>query len=156
MTPKKVINKTRKNTFRERAWKVMRALGNYSLTDLATIADVPYENIKHYHQCLVAAGYARQIGTRKFEGRVGCDKVFRLVKNTGPKTPIQKELRFLFDPNNGEYWAENPELVAEVAAGGTPNPFLPGKAITGKIKISGKPVRLLAPRKPKPEVSDVD
>jgi len=156
MRPKKVINKARKNTDRERAWKVMRAMGNYTLTDLASVADIPYGNIGHYHQCLVAAGYVRQVGTKRVEGRPGFDKVYRLIKNTGPKPPIQKDLRFLFDPNNGQYWADNPELIAEVAAGGDPEPFLPEKAITGKIKIYGKPVRLLAPRKPKKGVTDVD
>lgn len=109
-------NNLRKNTGRERAWKLMRAMRMYTLADIATLAESDCENIRHYHQCLVRAGYARQVGTRRQEGRPGLDKVYRLVKKTGPKPPVQKALRFIFDPNSGEYWSEDPAQVAEVTA----------------------------------------
>jgi len=145
-----VSNKPRKNTFREKVWKLMRIMGNYTLTDLTTLAECPYENISHYHQCLVKAGYARQTGTKRQEGRPGFDKIFRLVKNTGPKPPIQKELRFLFDQNTGEYWAEDPARVAEaIIHAGTQWDPGPATAITGKIKL-GSGVKLLCPRKKNP------
>jgi hypothetical protein len=111
-----MINKPRKNTRRERAWKLMRSMGNYILADIAILAEADLQNIRHYHQCLVKAGYARQVGIRKQEGRPGFDKVYRLIKNTGPKPPIQKALRFVFDPNSGDYWAEDPEIIARVTA----------------------------------------
>lgn len=158
---KKVRNVTRQNTAREKAWKLMRLMGNYTLGEIATLIEADVENIRHYHQCLVHAGYVRQVGTKRQEGRPGFDKVFRLVKNTGPKPPVQKDLRFIFDPNNGEYWAEDPERVACVIVGAIPSgrPVLepdsgrgtasPLQGITGKIKL-GSGQKLLCPRKNSP------
>lgn len=108
------MNHLRRDTRRERAWKLMRTLGSYTLTEIATLAGADVENIRHYHQCLVKAGYARNTGTKKQEGRPGLDKVYRLVKNTGPRPPVQKSLRFLFDPNICEYWSADPGLEAQV------------------------------------------
>jgi hypothetical protein len=145
----------------------MRIIGKYTLSEIATLAEADVENIRHYHQCLVAAGYVRQVGTKKQEGRPGTDKIFRLVKNTGPKPPIQKDLRFIFDPNNGEYWSEDPERAALLSvipaqAG------IQGKAVAGAMVVAGmiertgkmpqmtgitgkidlkKPLRLLCPRR---------
>lgn len=109
-------NNIRKNTGRERAWKLMRSMGKYTLSDIATLAEADYDNIRHYNLCLLKAGYVRQVGTKRQEGRSGCDKVYRLVRNTGPRPPIQKALRFIFDPNNREYWAEDAALIAEATA----------------------------------------
>ena len=92
---KKGHNNIRKNTCREKAWKLMRLMGNYTLTEITTLTEADYGNISHFHQCLIRAGYVKQVGKKTQEGRPGFDKVYRLVKNTGPKCPIQKELRFL-------------------------------------------------------------
>ena len=149
------MNKPRKNTAREKAWKLMRLMGRYTLGEIATLIEADVDNIRHYHQCLVAAGYVREIGTQKQAGRPGLDKVFRLVKNTGPKPPVQKELKFLFDPNNGEYWCENPEFVgAQFIAPGTTDTTGSTSGISGKIKL-GSGVRVLCPR-PKKAVPRVD
>lgn len=147
-------NLLRKNTAREKAWKLMRLMGNYTLSEIATLVEADAENLRHYHQALVHAGYVKQVGTKKQEGRSGVDKVFRLVKNTGPKPPVQKELRFIFDQNTGEYWCEDPERVAEMIASPHPNPLPKGEGsrqagegcITGKIKL-GSGIRTLCPRK---------
>lgn len=127
-------NTLRKNTGRERAWKLMRSLGNYTLTDIATLAEAVYENVGHYHQCLVKAGYVRQVGTKRQEGRPGFDKIYRLVRNTGPKPPIQKALRFVFDPNTGEYWAEDPKVIAKATAEAAAVKVKPKAVIRVKIK----------------------
>lgn len=140
-------NNIRKNTSREKAWKLMRSMGSYTLSEIATLAEADVENIRHYHLCLVAAGYVRQTGTRRQEGRGGVDKVFRLIKNTGPKPPVQKELRFLFDQNTGEYWADDPEKVADSIGNGAIHP-VPIEGLTGKIKL-GCGIKLLCPRNPK-------
>ena len=138
------MNNSRTDTMRARAWRLMRTIGNYTLTEIATLAEADYANISHYHQCLVKAGYARQVGTRKQEGRPGFDKVYRLVRNTGPKPPIQKSLRFLFDPNTKEYWADDPEIMANM-----PKPIaVPTVSGPGAPKPKPTPrVRLLCPRK---------
>jgi hypothetical protein len=132
-----IKNHIRKNTSRERCWRLMRTLGNYTLTEVATLAEADVENIRHYHQCLISAGYVKQVGTKRQEGRSGFDKVYRLVKNTGPKPPVQKSLRFLFDPNTSEYWAADPELMAQtiIAVDVVPSP----DNGTKKIRIYVKP-----------------
>lgn len=109
-------NNLRKNTCRERAWKVMRNMQSFTLSEVCTIAEVPYSNISHWNQCLVAAGYIRQTGKKKQDGRPGFDKVFRLIKNTGPNPPVQKSIRFLYDPNTSEYWAADPEVMAQTVS----------------------------------------
>ena len=141
------MNAIRKNTNREKAWKLMRMKQTYTLNEIATLAEADVENIRHYHACLVLAGYARKIGEKRQEGRPGFDNVYRLVKNTGPKPPVQKDLRFIFDPNNGEYWGENPHQTAREIEG-TERPTISGPLppITGKIKL-GSGVRLLCRRK---------
>lgn len=131
------MNHIRKNTHREKVWKLMRTLGNYTLSEIATLAEADYDNINHYHQCLVKAGYVKQVGRKKQEGRPGSDKVFRLIKNTGPKPPVQKSVRFLFDPNINEYWAADPELMKQtiIAVDVVPSPDNGIK----KIRIHVKP-----------------
>jgi predicted transcriptional regulator len=140
-------NKLRKNTARERAWKLMRTMKTYTLTDIATLAEADYDNVSHYHQCLVKAGYVRQVGTRRQEGRPGIDKIYRLIRNTGSKPPTQKGLRFLYDFNTGEYWSEDPERIAAIMAASRELP-LAGKeeGITGKLKL-GSGVKMLCPKK---------
>ena len=125
----------------------MRIKPSYTLGEIATLAEAAVENLRHYHLCLVAAGYVKQTGTKKQEGRPGIDKVFRLVKNTGPKPPVQKNLKFIFDQNTGEYWAENPHQLAREMENVKPSTIEgPLPPITGKIKL-GIGVKLLCPRK---------
>ncbi len=142
----KVRNVIRPNTNREKAWKVMRAMITFTLSDVVITADVPYENIRHYVDCLLHAGYVRKDGKKRIDGRPGFDVIYRLIKNTGPKPPVQKALRFLYDPNTKEYWSENPELMAILSAFATVTdvPELP--PLKGSVK---KYVPLLCPRKKK-------
>ena len=99
-------NAIRKHTNREKAWKVMRGMRSFTAADIASVAEVPDENIKHWMRCLVHAGYLRVTGKKRQEGRPGTENVYLLLKNTGPKPPVQKELRFLFDQNTNTYWCE--------------------------------------------------
>lgn len=155
-------NNVRKNTAREKAWKLMRVMRTFTLSDLATLGETDYANIKHYVQCLIVAGYVRVEGKRQQEGRKGRDNVLRLIKNTGPKPPIQKALRFLYDQNSGEYWSENPEIAALMTAQQPVPAVLPpvtmgpdGKWISGRIHIKDfKP--LLSRRTKKTEAPHVD
>ena len=149
----KVRNVIRPHTNRERAWKVMRAMITFTVTDIAITADVPVENIRHYVQCLACAGYLRKEGKKSIPGRGGFDVIYRLIKNTGPKPPVQKALRFLYDPNTGEYWAENPEMAAFMAE---PLVNAPQPTVLPHVKGSIKKfVPLLCPRMKKEGSSNV-
>lgn len=145
----KIRNVRRLNTNREKAWKVMRAMPTFTIADIATLIEVPVDNIRHYIDCLLHAGYIRKAGKKRIPCRSGIDNIYRLIKNTGPKPPVQKALRFLYDPNTKEYWSENPELMAILSAFETVAevPELP--AVRGSIK---KYVPLLCPRKKKEAV----
>lgn len=140
-------NIIRQNTNREKAWKVMRAMLSFTIADVVITAEVPYENIRHYVDCLLHAGYLRKEGRKPVAGRPGLDNIYRLVKNTGPKPPVQKALRFLYDPNTKEYWSENPELTARLTESASSTD---GQLVSPSIKGSIKPyVPLLCQRKKK-------
>jgi len=92
-------NKVHLNSDRAKAWKVIRGIsGNFTVSEIVTIVGANYENIKRYIRCLYDAGFIRN------EGRKGHEKVYRLIRNTGPKPPVQKTMKFIFDPNTNEYW----------------------------------------------------
>ena len=148
----KVRNVIRPNTNREKAWKVMRAMITFTLSDVVITADVPYENIRHYVDCLLHAGYVRKDGKKRIDGRPGFDVIYRLIKNTGPKPPVQKALRYLFDPNNNTYWCEaddsNESLRGSAMQGkaGQSAASLGAARQGGGVRPSQKFVPLLCPR----------
>ena len=143
----KCRNVIRRNTNREKAWKVMRAMLSFTIGDVVITAEVPYANIRHYVDCLLHAGYLKKEGRKHIAGRPGLDNIYRLVKNTGPKPPVQKALRFLYDPNTKEYWSENPESAALLAE---PTSSTDGPLVSPSIKGSIKQyVPLLCPHKKK-------
>lgn len=144
-------NVIRQNTNREKAWKVMRAMLSFTIADVVITADVPYENIRHYVDCLLRAGYLKKEGRKHVPGRPGLDNIYRLVKNTGPKPPVQKALRFLYDPNTKEYWSENPELGALMVE---PASNMDGLPVSPPIKGSLKKYVPLLCRREKKAISD--
>jgi hypothetical protein len=92
-------NKVRINSDRAKAWKVMRGWnGVFTASEIAAIAEADYHNIKRYIRCLYDAGFLRN------EGRRGHEKIYRLIRNTGPKPPVQKQIKFIYDPNADEYY----------------------------------------------------
>jgi hypothetical protein len=97
-------------TARERAWKVMRMQrGPFTTGDIARLSEANQENLVHYFYTLTKAGYLSVVGYRSNPPKPGQERLFRLVKNTGPHPPLQKDLDLLYDPNTKEYWAEDPE-----------------------------------------------
>lgn len=79
-----------------KVWQVLRGLGEFTMADAAIIAGVNEHAVYAYIGQLRRCGYVRTVGRRKGEGRKG-EKVFRLVKNTGPKPP--RWTGALHDPN---------------------------------------------------------
>ena len=105
------MNRVRMQTDRAKIWKVIRAhKEGFTSADIEILTDATYINIKRYLKILADAGYLRRKRKANLNGK-GTHWVYRLVKNTGPKPPVQKALRFLFDPNTNEYWVEDPEAV---------------------------------------------
>jgi hypothetical protein len=105
-------NKVRLNSYRAKAWKVMRGIsGAFTASEIATIAEASHENVQRYICVLHHAGYLRKAGNRRHE------YLYRLVKNTGPKPPVQKEIRYLYDPNTDSYWSEAERVTADIREG---------------------------------------
>ena len=103
-------NRINNDTDRDRAWKVMRMYkGAFSRADIARLAEANYENIAKYLYVLCKAGYLVKSGHRLLKPKNGHEVLYRLVKRTGPKTPLMKDIDLLYDPNTKSYWAEDLE-----------------------------------------------
>ncbi|SDO03401.1 hypothetical protein SAMN04488516_11711 [Desulfonauticus submarinus] len=94
------MNKYRKNSARVKMWEAIRGLSRFTAFDVCQLSGASYQNVKRYLRALELAGY---IETR---GKNGRWKIYKLIKDTGFRAPIQKEIRCLFDPNTGELWVQ--------------------------------------------------
>ena len=83
----------------EKVWRVIRGLGDFTVEELAILVEEKQHTVTFYTSLLCKAGYIRHVGKRKAASGWP-QRVYRLVKNTGPKAPIQK--RCLFDPNTSK------------------------------------------------------
>jgi len=103
-------NRHMKNTDRERAWNVMRIhKGSFTRKDVARLSESSLANASKYMNTLLKAGYLMIVGFRSLAPKPGKEALYRLLKNTGPRPPIQKDLGSLYDPNTKSYWAEDLE-----------------------------------------------
>lgn len=103
-------NRVMLDTARERAWKVMRINRTpFTVKDIARLSEANVENLTHYFNTLLKADYLRVSGYRSMSPKPGREREYRLMKNTGPKPPLQKDLDLLYDPNTKTYWAEDPK-----------------------------------------------
>jgi len=105
--PIKSQNKYRPGAGRARMWEAMRGLRRFTIGDICEITGETYHNVKIYVRVLELAGYLKKSKTRE----PGARNAYLLVRDTGPKAPVQKAIRFLWDPNTDEYWFEDPEDV---------------------------------------------
>lgn len=80
----------------EKIWKVIRGLGSFTVEDVVTLTEVKSSAVSAYLSLLHKTGYLRLEDKRKTP-RGRSQYVFRLVKNTGPKAPLQR--RCMYDPN---------------------------------------------------------
>ncbi|KAF0145075.1 MAG: hypothetical protein FD156_1186 [Nitrospirae bacterium] len=81
---------------REKIWKVIRVLREFSVEEVSTLTELIYKVVSGYVFHLYNAGYVRQAGKRK-EGDGRNRVLWRIAKNTGPKAPVI--CRCLYDPN---------------------------------------------------------
>lgn len=88
----------KKATAQEVIWKTIRIVRDFTLYDIQTLSGIPHRNARAYIAALSKAGYISRIGLRKDgAGSAPRSKVWRLIKNTGPKAPLLR--RCLLDPN---------------------------------------------------------
>ena len=83
-------------------WTAMRGLRSFTPTDLAAHAvteavAVTVDHARAYCRFLLAAGYLRVM--RKAEPSRKREAIYHLVRNTGPKSPRERRVRAVLDPN---------------------------------------------------------
>ncbi|RJQ21990.1 MAG: hypothetical protein C4560_02915 [Nitrospiraceae bacterium] len=88
----------KKPTAQDIIWKTIRILRDFTIHEVEATAKLPYKSISVYIAALSRAGYILKVGLRKDgSGSAPRSKVWRIVKNTGPKAPVLR--RCLLDPN---------------------------------------------------------
>lgn len=96
------MNKYRAKSARAKVWEAMRALRKFTIADLCQLTRAEEWNVKRYMRVLELAGYLSKRSIKGMGGRFE----YQLIKNTGLKAPVQKTIRCIWDPNNGEYWID--------------------------------------------------
>lgn len=86
----------------ERMWRVMRAMRRFTAEDLVQLAEVSWNFANRYCRALRYIGYLREDGTTEPVGRGRGQKIYRLVKDTGPGAPLIRAVCEVRDPNTGE------------------------------------------------------
>ncbi|MDQ6957207.1 MAG: hypothetical protein Q9M21_08425 [Mariprofundaceae bacterium] len=87
---------------RQRAWKAMRIMTQWTLGDIESTAEISRANAESFVYALVKAGYVRRIQPKK-NGVKGGYAVYRLVKNTGPRCPVTANYNaIIHDRNTGQ------------------------------------------------------
>ena len=78
--------KPQKRTVRDRLWKIIRAKRRFTRSDIEIVTGVKRASIEDYTKLLEREGILRVIGKNSWE------KVYLLVKDSGPQRPIIKEV----------------------------------------------------------------
>jgi len=84
---------------RQKMWASMRVLASWTNSHIATVTEAPEASIRRYVVRLAAAGYLREVGKQNAGKKR--EKVWRLVRNTGPKAP-RASIHGVTDLNNGK------------------------------------------------------
>ncbi len=92
-------------TIQGNLWRTMRMMKQFSPVDLAIHSttdevDVTDQAAKEYCRMLLRAGYLRVV-EKAIPGRR--DPLYRLINNTGPKPPVEKRIRAVYDSNRDEF-----------------------------------------------------
>ncbi len=83
-------------TSQEKIWKMFRGLNEFTVEEVQVLTGANANTVICFIHLLSKAGYLREIGRRK-SVKGWSQKVWKLIKNTGPKCPVQR--RCLYDPN---------------------------------------------------------
>jgi hypothetical protein len=84
----------------ENMWRTMRMMRQFSPRDLSAHSTTAETSVslltaRKYCELLVRVGYLRTV--KKTGGRT--DAIYKLIRNTGPKPPMVKRDKSIFDPN---------------------------------------------------------
>ncbi len=94
---KLVGRRTKKRTTRDKIWAAMRMLQTFTYAELELRTGAAYTSLQPYLTALHKAGYLAIIR------KIGRDKIYRLVNDTGFQTPqIKHNKKWVFDPNTGD------------------------------------------------------
>ncbi len=89
--------RTKQRTTRDKIWAAMRMLQTFTYAELELRTGAAYTSLQPYLTALRRAGYLAVLR------KIGRDKVYRLVNDTGFQAPqIKHNRRRVFDPNTGE------------------------------------------------------
>ncbi|MEM6839666.1 MAG: helix-turn-helix domain-containing protein [Cyanobacteria bacterium P01_C01_bin.120] len=77
-----------KRSDRDKFWQAMRISPTFTVGDIAVVTELELVKAKQLVSEFVRCGYVQRLGNR-----------FRLVKNTGPLTPLNSGRGQVFDPN---------------------------------------------------------
>lgn len=86
---------------RQRAWNALRVYKVFTAAEIAPVADIGERNLRAYLKALAWAGYLR-LERPKQNGKVMGHAVWRLVRNSGPHSPLVcRDGSGVWDPNHG-------------------------------------------------------
>ena len=89
----------------EQLWTSMCVLKQFTYRDLMDTATVPVpeQTAKTYCRLLLATGYLKVL--RKADPSKGQAALYRLIRNSGPRSPQVQRVKQVFDPNTGKVHA---------------------------------------------------
>lgn len=85
---------------RDRIWKIIRGLGEFTVSEVTVLTEEKASTVGFYVSLLGKAGYIKKSGTRRFSPKGAPEKIWRLIRDTGPMAPQEKHC--LYDANTGE------------------------------------------------------
>jgi len=87
---------------RSRAWQAMRSLRVFDLGQLMSVAEVARWNAAKFVRALARTGYLREVAPSN--PARGIFATFRLVRDSGPRAPVVRQIGEVFDPNTGHVY----------------------------------------------------
>ncbi len=90
------------NPNHRRLWRSMRIMRAFSARDLALTASLGASAVRRYLSALVATGFVRH-------HRASGVSRYLLVRNSGPRTPVLRRNRDVWDPNTGRTYRYTPD-----------------------------------------------
>lgn len=90
----------------ENMWRTMRHLGDFTPADIQMYACTPdapvsAEDAQAYCRAMMRAGYLRVLRPAQPQRQV--EALYKLARNTGPRAPVERRVRAVWDPNTRAY-----------------------------------------------------
>ena len=92
--PAETLHSTKpRRSQRARAWQSMRILRRFTARQIVETAELTRRHAQSYIRLLQRGGYVRRTGTDEMG-----ERIYLLIRNTGPKAP-RESLPCIWDPN---------------------------------------------------------